>query len=109
MEAFMYRCTPQTAKIAEIVREGAIGEVRMIQATFGFLIPFDENSRLLNPQLAGGGILDVGCYPVSFARLIAGAAQGKEYADPTVVKAAGHLEATGVDRYTAAVLKFAAP
>src|SRR5207237_9838586 len=74
MEAFMYRCHPQTARIIELIREKAIGQVRVIQATFSFHWPieFDANSRLLAQDLGGGGILDVGCYPVSMSRLIAG-------------------------------------
>ncbi len=110
MEAFMYRFAPQTDKIVELVRDGALGEVRMIQASFGFRAPTaDPNHRLLNPMLAGGGILDVGCYPVSFARLIAGVAQGKPFADPAELKAIGRLEPTGVDGSAAALLSFPAP
>ncbi len=108
MEAFMYRCHPQTAKVLELVRNEEIGEVRAISATFSFHWPktFDANSRLLSNDLAGGGILDVGCYPTSMSRLIAGAAVGKAFADPVKVEAAGHLGATGVDEYASAVLKF---
>jgi predicted dehydrogenase/aryl-alcohol dehydrogenase-like predicted oxidoreductase len=108
MEAFMYRCHPQTQKIAELLRSGVLGEVRVIQAAFGFHwpVPYDPKSRLLAAELGGGGILDVGCYPVSMARLIAGAAQGKDFADPVDVKAVGHLGQTGVDEWAVAVLKF---
>jgi aryl-alcohol dehydrogenase-like predicted oxidoreductase len=56
--------------------------------------------------LAGGGILDVGCYPVSAARLVAGAAQNKPFLDPVEVKGAAYLCETGVDAYAAAVLRF---
>jgi len=74
MEAFMYRCHPQTAKLVELIKEGVIGEVRLIQATFSFHWPkpFNPDSRLTSNAMAGGGILDVGCYPVSLSRLIAG-------------------------------------
>jgi predicted dehydrogenase/aryl-alcohol dehydrogenase-like predicted oxidoreductase len=108
MEAFMYRCHPQTRRIAELIRSGAVGEVRVIQAAFGFHwpVPYDPKSRLLNPELGGGGILDVGCYPVSMARLIAGAAAGQDFANPVEVKAAGHLGQTGVDEWAVAVLRF---
>jgi predicted dehydrogenase len=106
MEAFMYRCHPQTAKIVELIRSRAVGEVRLIQASFGFRAPFDPQSRLYNNRLGGGGILDVGCYPVSMARLIAGAAVGKDFADPLEVKGVAHLGQTGVDEYAAAVLRF---
>jgi predicted dehydrogenase/aryl-alcohol dehydrogenase-like predicted oxidoreductase len=106
MEAFMYRCHPQTARIVELIREKAIGDVRVIQAAFGFRAPYDPQSRLYNNRLAGGGILDVGCYPVSMARLLAGAAVGKPFADPTDVQGVARLGATGVDEHATAVLKF---
>jgi len=106
MEAFMYRCHPQTARLVELIREGAIGEVKLIQATFGFHAGFNPESRLFNNALGGGGILDVGCYPTSMARLIAGAAHGKPFEDPLEVKGAAHLGETGVDEYAVGILKF---
>ena len=106
MEAFMYRCHPQTQRIVQLIRDGAIGAVRVVQATFSFRAEPDPKSRLLDPELGGGGILDVGCYPVSMSRLVAGAATGKPFANPLRLQAAGHLGATGVDDYTAAVASF---
>lgn len=107
MEAFMYRCHPQTAKLVELIRSKVIGEVRVIQVTFSFQGAFNPQSRLLDPQLGGGGILDVGCYCASMSRLIAGAALGKDFADPIEVKAAGHIgDITHVDEYAIASLKF---
>ena len=108
MEAFMYRCHPQTAKIVDLVRSGTIGRVGLVQATFGFQRAFEADARLWDKGLGGGGILDVGCYPVSLARLIAGAADGQPFANPVSVTGAGHLHPqTGVDVYAAATLKFA--
>ncbi|MEA2710873.1 MAG: hypothetical protein QOF78_3474 [Phycisphaerales bacterium] len=109
MEAFMYRCHPQTARLIELLRAGAIGEVRMIQAAFGFHWPkpWNATSRIISNELAGGGILDVGCYPVSMSRLIAGVASGKQFDDPIDVTGAGHLGKSGVDEWAAATLKFA--
>lgn len=108
MEAFMYRCNPQTAKLIELIREGAIGQVRMIRAAFGYGggETIQPTSRVYDPALGGGGILDVGCYPVSLARLVAGAAEGLPFADPIRVRAAGHLGETGVDEWAAATLQF---
>jgi len=106
MEAFMYRTHPQTAKIAELVGTGAVGAVRMVHAQFGFHNGGGPEHRLNNPWLGGGGILDVGCYPVSMARLIAGAVSDKPFADPTAVKAVGRIGDTGVDEYAAAELTF---
>jgi predicted dehydrogenase/diketogulonate reductase-like aldo/keto reductase len=108
MEAFMYRCHPQTAKVVELVRSGAIGEVKLVQAAFGFRSDFNPESRLWKNSMGGGGILDVGCYPMSFVRLVAGAATGAAFAEPMEVTGAGHLHPeTGVDVYAAATLRFA--
>ena len=72
LEAFMYRCHPQTFKLRELLKKGVIGEVRMIHAAFGYNMgPQYTNIRLSNPA-AGGGLMDVGCYAVSMARLAAG-------------------------------------
>jgi predicted dehydrogenase len=108
MEAFMYRCHPQTAELLRLIRGGAVGEVRMIRASFGFGggSRIDPQSRIFDPALGGGAILDIGCYPVSMSRLIAGAAEGRSFSEPLKVKAAGKIGSTGVDEWTAAVLEF---
>jgi predicted dehydrogenase len=106
MEAFMYRCHPQMARMAELIRQGAIGKVLMIRATFSFSVPSDESSRLFNKALGGGSILDVGCYPASMSRFIAGAAIGLPFADPIAIKACGVIGPSGVDIYTAATVEF---
>ena len=106
-EAFMYRPHPQTAKLVEMIAAGEIGEVRMIQSSFGFAMSaFDPTHRLYANELAGGGILDVGCYPVSVARLLAGAAAGLPFLDPAKVAGAARLGASGVDEWAAALLTF---
>jgi len=106
MEAFMYRCHPQTTRLVELIREKAIGEVKVMQATFSFHAGFDPEGRLFKNDLGGGGILDVGCYAVSISRLIAGAALGRDFADPVEVQGFGHLGATGVDEYAIGMLEF---
>jgi len=106
MEAFMYRCHPQTARLVELIRQGLIGDVRVIHATFSFHARVDPASRLFSNELGGGGILDVGCYCTSMARLIAGAATGKDFAEPIEVKATAHIGQTGVDEVAAACLRF---
>ena len=100
MEAFMYRCHPQTARLKEIVDAGAIGEVRVIECAFSYNMgPEYENIRLSN-EAAGGGIMDVGCYTASMARLLAGA-------EPDVVQGVAHIGGTSrVDEYAAASLRF---
>jgi len=107
MEAYMYRCHPQIAKLVELIRDKVIGDVRIIQASFAFNAGYNLNSRLLNDKLGGGGILDVGGYCASVARLVAGAAIGKPFAEPTKVTATGHVgEESHVDEYTVASLAF---
>ncbi len=106
MEAFMYRAHPQTEAIHRLVREGAIGRVLHIQTSLAFASTFDPDRRLFDPALGGGGILDVGGYPVSLARLVAGAALGRPFAEPEDVTAVGHLGETGVDEWAAATLRF---
>lgn len=77
MEAYMYRCHPQTIKIADLIRKGKLGKVRLVQASFGFNAPFDKNGRLFKKELGGGAIWDVGGYPVSMACLVAEANLGR--------------------------------
>ena len=106
MEAFMYRCHPLTRRLVELIREGRIGGARLVQAAFSFRGDWKPTSRLLDRKLGGGGILDVGCYCASMSRLIAGIAEGKAFAEPIELKAAGNLGETGVDEFAIAVLKF---
>lgn len=111
MEAFMYRCHPQTAKLVELIRDGALGEVRVIQAHFGYSLEGSDNPygniRLMN-EVGGGSIMDVGCYTVSACRLIAGAASGLDgAAEPDVVHGVAHIGERGrVDEWATGVLKF---
>lgn len=107
LEAFMYRAHPQTARLVEILRSGVIGSVRHIECGFSFATDYDPASRLFSNALGGGGILDVGCYCVSMASLIAGTALGGQIAEPTVVKGIAHLDAAeGVDLHASALLQF---
>jgi predicted dehydrogenase/aryl-alcohol dehydrogenase-like predicted oxidoreductase len=106
-EAFMYRLHPQTRKLGELIASGVIGEVRMIQSSFGFQMPkFMPEHRLFANDLAGGGILDVGCYPVSVSRFIAGVVAGKPFLDPVKVAGVAHLGQAGTDEWSAASLLF---
>jgi len=100
MEAFMYRCHPQTQRLQQLIADRVIGDVRLIQSNFCYNMgPKYENIRLSNPA-AGGGIMDVGCYTASMARLIAGS-------EPVSVTGVGHIgEISRVDEQAAASLKF---
>lgn len=106
MEAFMYRCHPQTSILVDLLRSNAVGEVRVIEAIHSFRGPDDPAGRLLARDLGGGGILDVGCYCVSGARLVAAAALGTECVQAIDVTGAGHIGETGVDEWAVGTMRF---
>ena len=99
VEAFMYRSHPAVQQFLALIREGAIGPVKLIRANFSFQREADPRDVRYQPSLAGGSIMDVGCYCVNFARAIADS-------EPTAMHALAHLHDTGVDEYAAGVLKF---
>jgi len=106
MEAFMYRAQRQTQTLIDIIQSGRIGVPRFISATFGYNRPFDPAGRHFANELGGGAIMDVGCYPVSLARLIAGLAAGKPYAEPAVLHAVGTIGAARTDEEATALMQF---
>ena len=84
-EAFMYRHNPQTARVVELIREGAIGELRLVRSAFSYSLYDAENIRL-RTDVEGGSLMDVGCYCVSGSRLLAGEPEtvyGRAYVGPT--------------------------
>ena len=98
MEAYMYRTHPQTLNILnslKILRDTK--EDISINCSFGFNAEISEDHRLRNLMMGGGAILDVGCYPLSMVKLLAGQILGKPYADPESIKVSGELDTTGVD------------
>jgi predicted dehydrogenase len=102
VEAYPYLAQPQTLKLRELLKDGAIGDVRLIQASFGFTIKDRSNFRL-NPQLAGGALMDVGVYPVSLIRIVAGRRAMRVQAAARWTDAG---EVRGVDSALAATLIF---
>jgi predicted dehydrogenase len=72
MEAFMYRCHPQTIAIRRMLSEGRLGAPQMVAAEFGFNASRDWNNFRTDRALGGGALMDVGTYAVSFARMVAG-------------------------------------
>ena len=107
LEAFMYRCHPQTAKLVELIKAGAVGEVRLIQSSFAGNMGLNLDNIRLQNGAAGGSMMDLGCYTMSMARLIAGAALGQEVAEPLEVKGCAWIGAESrVDQVATAALRF---
>jgi predicted dehydrogenase len=106
LEGYMYRCHPLLAALLERVKGGAVGEIRHIKADFGFRVARDPKGRLFDLALGGGGILDVGGYVMSFARLLAGVGSGKPFAEPTELEAVGYRGPTGADELSTALVRF---
>ena len=99
VEAFMYRSNPLTLAVADAVKSGVIGQLRVIRTCFCFSTNRLSGNIRFNADLAGGALMDVGCYCVNFSRYIAGA-------EPTVIHAAGHLHSSGVDEVASGLMKF---
>jgi D-xylose 1-dehydrogenase (NADP+, D-xylono-1,5-lactone-forming) len=97
MEAFMYRHNPQTARLAELVSGGAIGQLRIVRAAFSFPLADTADVRL-SRELDGGALMDVGCYCVSGTRLLAG--------EPLEVFGRQVLAPSGVHELFAATMQF---
>jgi D-xylose 1-dehydrogenase (NADP+, D-xylono-1,5-lactone-forming) len=84
-EAFMYRHNPQAKRLAELVREGTIGELRVVRAAFSYSL-YDADNIRLRADVEGGSLMDVGCYCVSGSRLLAGEPEtvlGRAYTGPS--------------------------
>ncbi|HVP02307.1 MAG TPA: Gfo/Idh/MocA family oxidoreductase [Solirubrobacteraceae bacterium] len=96
MEAFMWRHNPQTLRFADELRGGTIGELRLVRAAFSFPLA-DAGDPRLSAELEGGALMDVGCYCVSGARLLAG--------EPELVSAQQVTTADGVDRRMAGTMR----
>ena len=107
MEGFMYRMHPQTKNILENLNIFSdTKEKILIEASFGFAAEVPKDHRLRNPDLGGGAILDIGCYPLTMCKLIAGHLQGAPFAEPKEFSATGQLDETGVDLQSHAHLIF---
>ncbi|MEO8612598.1 MAG: Gfo/Idh/MocA family oxidoreductase [Chloroflexota bacterium] len=93
MEAMWTRYLPALIRTRELIAEGAIGEVRMLTADFGFRTNFNEEGRMFDPALGGGALLDVGIYPISLAYMLFGS--------PQTITTQAALGTTGVDEQSA--------
>jgi predicted dehydrogenase len=98
MEAFMYRFHPQWQLVFERLREGAIGDLRLVRSVFTFTVTSPENVRR-QPELGGGSLYDVGYYCVNASRWTMGA-------EPVTVSASMSLGPEGIDEEFAGVLDF---
>lgn len=98
MEAMWTRFLPHVAALHQVIDAGEIGDIVNISADHGQFFPFNPASRLYDPALAGGALLDLGVYPVSFAHDFLGV--------PTAVQAAGALTETGVDGQISIALSY---
>ena len=107
MEAYMYRVHPQTLNILENLSIFKNTSKKItITSSFGFSADIPESHRLRNPLLGGGAILDVGCYPLSMAKLIAGKLGDLSFADPQSIESSGRVDKTGVDLQSEAHIVF---
>ena len=106
MEAYMYRCHPLVRELMSRLQQGVIGDVRHLRADFGFRVERDPEHRLFSPKLGGGAILDVGGYPVSLARLIAGFIEKLPFAEPTRIDGNGYRGPAGADELASVLLTF---
>jgi len=93
MEAIWTQFFPYMRKLQEILKDGIIGEIKMIEADFGFKADFDPKSRLFDPELGGGALLDIGIYPLFLCHTLLG--KPDQYSS-TAIKGI-----TGVDESTA--------
>ncbi len=100
LEAYPYWFQPQTGDMLDILAAGEIGQVRAIQACFGFTLAKPEGNIRFNAELGGGALLDAGSYPLSFVRLVMGDA-------PHSVTAFANWASEGVDLSTMATLLWA--
>ncbi len=98
-EAFMYKHHPQTLKVQEWVEQGTLGDLLLIKGAFTFDLTRPDDVRLV-PEWGGGSIWDVGCYPISYSRLIA-------QAEPVEVFGWQVIGVTGVDVVFGGQLRFA--
>jgi predicted dehydrogenase len=100
VEAFMYRSHPLTHAVRRAVAGGEIGQLKLIRTSFCYRTTRVRENIRFNATLAGGALMDVGCYCLDFTRLFTGA-------EPVAVQATGHVHETGVDDLATGVLGFA--
>lgn len=103
VEAFKYRFGPFPGRMRALIEAGQLGAVDALESALGFAAP-ERSGRLFDPAVAGGAILDAGCYPVSLAVGVAAWA-GEDVASARIVSASGVIGDTGVDERASAVIE----
>jgi predicted dehydrogenase len=98
MEAMWTRFLPLMDRVRHLLADSAVGQVRMLAADFGFRYIGTEKQRLIDPNLAGGALLDVGVYPVALSSMLFG--------KPLGIHSAASFDKTGVDEQNAMILTF---
>lgn len=99
MEAFMYRCHPQTATLLDLIKGGVIGQPMIMNVQFGYRTARNPEAFRMNGAYGGGALMDVGCYCTSLARLVAGQ-------DPKKLNFSAKLDENGYDHYGTGELIF---
>ena len=99
VEALMYRSHPLMHEVMRHVRDGAVGRVKLVRASFCFRTKTIDNNIRFDPSLAGGALMDIGCYCLSLAQLVTGL-------EPADAHAAAHLHESGVDDYAAGTVHY---
>lgn len=99
MEALWTRWNPVILEVLQLIKSGKLGSIIKAEADFGFKAHFDPESRLFNPQLAGGALLDIGIYPLFLSYLLLG--------EPNSISTKAEFSTTGVDVETSVELNYA--
>ena len=106
-EGFMYRHHPQTFKLYDVITDKVLGDIKHIKASFGFPFLYSDPvpERIIRKDLGGGGIFDVGCYPLSYVRMILNMIEGG-LTEPVFFQGVGVVNEDDIDMHTDAVMKF---
>lgn len=111
MEAFMYRYTDRTRQVQDVLRSGTLGDIKFISSSFRYLISRPNPVRL-KPELGGGALYDVGCYPINFTGMVMDEMERLRTGNPNAVSPAPEsisvecVREDGVDMNLSAILKY---
>ena len=103
MEAMWNRFTPPLCKVREWLSQSLIGDIKLVQASFGFNSPYTPQSRVYNPEMGGGSLLDAGIYPLSLISMVFNGAR------PEGIESRLFIGETGVDEEAFAILSYGGP